>query len=266
MSLVITETSNKPFEKCALDVVGSLSITISGNKYVLTFQDDLTKFSKAIPIPNQKATTVAKEFVTKIICEHDIPETVLMDQGINFLNEIFKNVCKLLRITKIPATAYHPESNGALERSHRTLAKYLRHYINEDQTNWDEWIPYAMFTYNTTSHTATNYTPFKLLYGHQATLPTALSLPPKPTYTYDDYAEELKKRLRATQQVAKSHINEAKIKDKTYADQDTNIKTFKIGDKVLLQHETLRRGYSKKLEAPWTGPYSVTKKLSDVNL
>jgi len=49
-------------------------------------------------------------------------------------------------------------------------------------------IPYAMFTYNTTPHTATAYTPFELIYGHRATLPTALS--PKPTYTYDDYAEE----------------------------------------------------------------------------
>jgi len=75
--LIITETSSKPFEKCALDIVGSLNITASGNKYLLTFQDDLTKFNKAIPILNQEATTVAKEFVTKIICEHSIPETVL---------------------------------------------------------------------------------------------------------------------------------------------------------------------------------------------
>jgi len=121
-----------------------------------------------------------------------------------------------------------------------------------------------MFTYNTTPHTATVYTPFELIYGHRATLPTALSLP-KPTYMYDDYAEKLKRRLRATQQVAKSHISEAKIKAKIYADQDTNTKTFKIGDKVFLQDETLRRGRSKKLKAPWTGPYCVTEKLSDVN-
>jgi len=64
---------------------------------------------------------VAREFITKIICEHDILETVLMDQGTNFLSEVFKNVCKLLKITKVQTTAYHPESNGALERLHRTL-------------------------------------------------------------------------------------------------------------------------------------------------
>jgi len=52
MPLIITETSSKPFEKCALDVVGPLTVTTLGNKYLLTFQDDLTKFNKAIPLPN----------------------------------------------------------------------------------------------------------------------------------------------------------------------------------------------------------------------
>jgi len=116
---------------------------------------------------------------------------------------------------------------------------------------------------NNTTHTATAYTPFELIYGHQATLPTALSLPPRPTYSY--YAEELKQKLRATQQLAKAHSKEAKIKAKMYADKDVNSKTFKIGDKVLLQDETLRRGRSKKLDAQWTGPYRVVEKIFDVN-
>jgi len=61
----------------------------------------ISKFSKAIPLPNQEATTVAKEIVTKLICEHGTPETVLMDQDTDFLSETFKNVYKLLKITKI---------------------------------------------------------------------------------------------------------------------------------------------------------------------
>jgi len=51
---------------------------------------------------------------------------------------MFTNVCKLLKISKVQTTAYHPESNGALECSHRTLAEYLRHYINADQMDWNE--------------------------------------------------------------------------------------------------------------------------------
>jgi len=72
--------------------------------------------------------------------EHGIPEKNLTDKGTNFLSEVFKNTCKLLKINKIQMTT--SESNNALERSHRTLhrtlAEYLRHYVNEDQADWDE--------------------------------------------------------------------------------------------------------------------------------
>jgi len=178
---------------------------------------------------------------------------------------MFKNTCRLLKIEKIQTSAYHPESNGALERSHRTLAEYLRHYINHDQTDWDEWLPYAMFTYNTTPHSATGFTPFELTYGHQAILPTALTKPPKPTYSYDDYAQELRERLRATNQLARDHLKQEKFKAKRQHDRSANEKTFKVGDKVLLYDETVRRGRSKKLESQWVGPYAITAKLSDVN-
>jgi len=65
--------------------------------------------------------------------------------------------------------------------------------------------------------------------------------------------------------VAKSHISTAKINAKIYADQDTNTRIFKIGDKVLLRDKTLRRGRSKKLDAQWTGPYRIVEKISNVN-
>jgi hypothetical protein len=47
----ITTTAKKPFERCALDIVGPLTETTMGNKYILTFQDDLSKYLVAVPIP-----------------------------------------------------------------------------------------------------------------------------------------------------------------------------------------------------------------------
>jgi transposase InsO family protein len=102
------------------------------------------------------------------------PAQILTDQGSNFLSDLFKNTCKLLKLEKIQTTAFHPESNGSLERSHRVLAEYLRHYVCEDQTNWDERIPYAVYVYNTTVHTTTAYTPFKLVCGFRSEVPLAL--------------------------------------------------------------------------------------------
>jgi len=144
----------------------------------------------------------------KTVLEYGILEEILTDQGTNFTSDMFKNVCKLLKINKVQITAYHPESNEALEHLHRTLTEHLRHYINADRTDWDKWLPYAVFTYNTTPHTATGYTPFELVYGLQATLPSALFNPPKLSYTYDDYAQELRERLRTTNRIARENLKE----------------------------------------------------------
>lgn len=174
----ITTTVSRPFERCALDIVGPTDVTNKGNKYILTFQDDLTKFVVAIPIPTQDAETVAREFVQNVVLKYGIPETILTDQGANFLSELFANVCKLLQIRKIQTTAFHPESNGSLEREHKVLVEYLRHYIAEDQRDWDEWVAYATYLYNITTPRATGYSPFELLFGYRARIPTALQAQP----------------------------------------------------------------------------------------
>jgi hypothetical protein len=122
----ITTTADHPFDKCSLDIVRPLPETEKGNKYILTFQDDLRELVTAIPIPQQDAETIAREFVEHVILKMSTPRQVLTDQGANFLSDIFKNVCKLLRIKKLQTTAFRPESNGSLERSHWDLAEYLR--------------------------------------------------------------------------------------------------------------------------------------------
>lgn len=257
----ITSTASKPFELISLDIVGPLPFSQNSNKYILTFQDNLTKYSEAIPLPTADAHTVAEEFVTKIICRHGIPSTVLTDQGSNFLSKLFADVCKLLKSRKIQTTAYHPQTNGQLERSHRTLAEYLRNYIDHDESSWDTWLPYAMFVYNTTPHTSTKYTPHELVYGHIAELPSSLTLPPALNYNYDCYANELKARLRHCHQIAKKHIQQAKETAKRQYDKNAREISFSIGDMVLLRHEAR----PNKLAELWSGPFPITKIISSEN-
>ena len=157
--LEITTTAKSPFEKCYLDVVGPLPVTLEDNKYILTFQDDLSKYVVAVPIGQQDAETVARAFVEKTVLMYGTPQTLQTDQGANFVSELFRNTCKILKINKIQSTAFHPESQGSIERSHRVLAEYLRHYVSEDQTNWGSWVPFATYVYNTTEQSATGFTP-----------------------------------------------------------------------------------------------------------
>jgi hypothetical protein len=187
--MVITSTVRHPFEKCALDRVVSMTETMSGNKYILTFQDDLGKFLVEIPIPQQDAETVAKEFVLNIVLQFVAPVQILTDQRSNFLSDLFKGTCKLLKIRTVQTTAFHPESNGGLEICHMVLTEYLRHYVREDQTNWDE---YAVYVYNTIVHTTNTYTPFEVVYDFRSEVPPALRGTPKVQYNYENYLTELR--------------------------------------------------------------------------
>ncbi|KAL4153576.1 hypothetical protein QTP88_001409 [Uroleucon formosanum] len=65
--MLITSTSSEPFEKIFLDIVGPLVTTLSGNTYKLTLQDDLTKYSMGIALPNHQANTIAEAFVTNFV-------------------------------------------------------------------------------------------------------------------------------------------------------------------------------------------------------
>lgn len=112
----------------------------------------MTKYSLGILLPNHQANTVAEVFVTQFICIHGIPESILTDQGTDFPSKIFTETCKLMGIKKLNTSPFHPHTNEGLERTHRILAECLRHYVNKHFNDWDRYVPYAFFVYNTTEH------------------------------------------------------------------------------------------------------------------
>ena len=79
--MAITDTPTTAFEKISMDIVGLLPETRSRNPYILTIQDNFTKYSLAIPLPNHQASTIADAFVKKFICIFGSPKGVLTDQG-----------------------------------------------------------------------------------------------------------------------------------------------------------------------------------------
>lgn len=265
--LQLTTPVTRPFQKVAMDIVGPLPQTHSGNKYILTFQDHFSKYPEAFALPDQKAATVAKVFVEEIICRHGTPEKLLTDQGSNFTSDLLKETCRLLDIKKIETTAYHPQSNGIVERSHQTIMSHLKCYVDEDQRNWDVWLPYAMLMYRNTPHTTTKYSPFYMMHGREMRLPTDwIHEELQPDLSEDDFVNEIKRRLQIAHKKANDNIEARKEASKTYFDKKTKEKHFEIGDLVLLHCPEVRRGRTRKLDMPWIGPYTVVSIESDVNI
>ena len=117
-------TAEHPFDKCYLGIVGPLPWTQGSNKYISMFQDDLSKYVVAVPIGQQDAETVARAFVANVVLKYGTPRILQTDQGADFISEVFRNTCKILKIKKIQYTAFHPESEGSIERSHRVLSTW----------------------------------------------------------------------------------------------------------------------------------------------
>lgn len=93
--------------------------------YILVVGDYFTRWMEAYPIPNQEATTVAKKLTDEFFFRFSPPEQLHSDQGRQFESQLIAEICKLLGIKKTHTTAYHPQSDGLVERFNRTLLGML---------------------------------------------------------------------------------------------------------------------------------------------
>jgi hypothetical protein len=201
-----------PFSLVSMNVVGPLPKTTPGNVYLLTFMGAFSKYSEAIPIPDQTAETIAREFVSKIIARHGCPLKLLTDQGKNFTSKLMREVCKLLHIKKIQTSHYHPMCNRQVERSHSTFTAMVSHFVRTDQRDWDKWDPIVQMAYRSTPHTITGYSPFFLLHGREMTLPFPLDVKPKlrKADIEDDNVKTLAHKLEKAYKVVRGKIKRGK--------------------------------------------------------
>ena len=251
----ITQSASEPMQKLYLDLVGPL-VNSEGYEYILTTQCDFTKFITATPIKNKKTETVAKAFTENVILRYGIPETICTDRGKEFMSELFNNICKMLQIKKLNSTAYHHQSIGSLENSHKVLGNFLRIYCNNNPLLWIDWVSFYEFAYNTTVHISTSYTPFYLLYGRHPKLPSNVieDAEEQISTTMNNYTEFLKAKLRIAHNIVKDKLTTNKQINKIIYDKNAKPAEYKKGEKVLLRNEA-----GKKLDSKYTGPYTVLK-------
>ncbi|KAG5868291.1 hypothetical protein JTB14_023318 [Gonioctena quinquepunctata] len=248
--------TQEPWELTSMDIVGPLVTSMNGNRYLLTFQDYFTKYPEVIPLPDQKADTIARAFVEQIIVRHGTPKKLLTDQGANFTSTLFKEVCKLLNIKKIQTSSYAPTSNGQIERMHRVLKDMLSQYICDNQRDWDSWIPFVVMAYRGTIHSSTGFSPYFLLHGRDQVLPIDDFIKPQRIrYDYDEnYASELMARLNRVFIEVYKNTEKAKEKRNKRFNRKTEEKVFALGELVYLKDMATRLGTSKKLVRTWIGP------------
>ena len=201
--MVITDVGiSQSLEKCALDIIGPLSKTKNDNIYILTMQDSFSKFSQAVPLKDQTAHTIADAFIKKWLCVFGAPKIVLTDRGQNFLSKLMQRISKRFGIKRIHTTSFTPRSNGSLERSHHALAQFLKMYSSTENC-WDEWLDICMLNYNSSMHESSKLSPFEILFGQLARLPSSEPLRENDLLpTYQGCVRDLVSRLNGIRKLA----------------------------------------------------------------
>ena len=222
------------WQRMAMDIVGPVPVSTKGNKYILVMLEYTTRYAIAVALKNQTAQNIMRKLIKHVINAEGTPAEILTDQGKNFQADDMKELAKQLGIKQLRTTAYHPQTDGAVERLNRTLGDMLTSHVYKNPTEWDEHLDYVVAIYNRTPHSSTGETPFFLLKGRDALEPIDLR-PPMRNRILTDQNNVFSQQWQEAIELAKSKLILAQARQKEYYDKDTESRTFNEKDIVLLK-------------------------------
>lgn len=254
-----------PFTRVLVDIVGPLPTTSSGKSYLLTMMDSSTRYAEAIPLSSMNAKRVLDALI-HFFTTFGLPREVQSDQGSNFQSKLFNQSLAELGIRHVTSSAYHPQSQGALERFHQTLKSMLRKFCHENDKEWDKSIPFVMFAARDVPNDSLGFSPNDLVFAHRVRGPVDVvfdawssgSEDPQPLLKY---VQSTRERLLKATKMARDNLCKAQSSMKEYYDRNTRVRSFKVGDEVLALLPVL----GKPLAAKYSGPYTIKEVIGDTN-
>ena len=223
------------FDRVAVDCLGPFPPTHSNNRYIVIFSDYLTRWPEAFAVPNiAVAETIAELLVDQIFARHGAPRTLLSNRGANFLSKLVLEVCKIINTKKINTTAYHPMTNGLVEKYNLFLAQSLPMYVASNQKDWVLFINLVLFSYRVSPNATTGDSPFYLLYGRKPRLPIDVNLTPAENLSASvaERRQKLVINLDSAYQIVRENSQRTQQKMKDYHDQNATEPNFQPGDRV----------------------------------
>jgi len=130
------------FSHVHVDLVGPMPMSSDGYSYMLTMVDRSTRWPEATPLSNISAETVLDNFVATWVARHGVPACITTDRGTQFTSALWRSWCKQVGAKHITTTAYHPQSNGMVERLHRQLKAALK--ARGDPSTWTQQLPWVL--------------------------------------------------------------------------------------------------------------------------
>jgi hypothetical protein len=184
-------------------------------------------------IANKEAEMVADAIFKDWFAKFGIPAQIHTDGGKEFVNKLSAELFQLLNVHHTKTSPAHPQCNAQVEVFNKTVKNFLQSLVDDTTLNWEPFLPALAISYNTSYHSTITTTPFELLFGEKARLPSF----PNEDIQQIHYGEtSVAERFNLLQKLhTKGHqsATEHGLKSKATFDKNTVQHKFKIGDRVL---------------------------------
>ena len=148
-----------------------------------------------------------------------------------------QELCILCGSHKTRTTPYHPESDGMVERFNRTLLMMLAMFAGKNREDWDDLLPAVMMAYRSSVHESTGFSPYRLMFGEECTLPMDIGLPKQqsdlPDSITSPYAIWVRDALEVAYEQVRQHSGQAVQRQKRLYDRRAIKRLFAVGDWVM---------------------------------
>jgi len=160
------------WEEVGIDFITGLPRTQRGYDSIWVIVDQLTKVAHFVPVKtNYNGARLAKLYMERIVCLHGVPKKVVSDRGTQFTSHFWHKVHRSLGTKLNFSSAYHPQTDGQIERINQILEDMLRACALQYDTSWEKSLSYAEFSYNKSHQKSLKMAPFEALYGHKCRTP-----------------------------------------------------------------------------------------------
>ena len=167
--------------------MGPFPIGVRQLKFLVVGIDYFTKWVEAEALAIIMEKNILSFFWRNIICRFGIPRVLVSNNGKQFDNSAFRDFCSKLDIKNHYSSPAHPQANGQVEVTNRSLLKIIKTRLDGAKGIWSDELPSIMWAYQTIARTPTGETPFRLAYGNDAVILVEVGL---ISYRVENYAEE----------------------------------------------------------------------------
>ena len=254
-----------PGERWAIDLTGPHP-AVNGYKYMMTAICCFSKFGVCIPIRNKEVSTVAKSIVDHIFLQWGMCHEILTDLGKEFEAELLNELLRQFGISNLKSSGYRPQMNGVVEVWHRTLKSMLAKVVRENQRDWPDLVPYVVFCYNATEHSATAFCTFFIFTGWQPLWNVDLLLPATQAeeFALPEYAARVTERLVIACRIVRENSKTAAESASKWYNKKSKPRTFSMGDLVRVYYPRRVAGRSPKWQSFYCTEVKIIKQLNDV--